>query len=207
MQKFISSCVGAFLFFAHPVHSFSQSGDLLVTAEDQLISMVPETVQTNSVVKQPFNIVQKSATPDGVPESECNPSVSASAQDYLLMQNVIIDFFNAMNKGSINGLQAVCTKNATFKTHLQDQYGNHHIMDETISSLIPFVAQAGNCFNLDIQFELLPPDVSSMQFRTPYIFLVNNAVSHCGVCTFEFEIADGGWKIKQMVDTRSRSCK
>lgn len=207
MQKFLTSCVIAFLFFAHPVHSFSQSGDLAVISNSHLMSMTYEPENSPGTVKPQFSISAPSGNRNGEPESDCKPAVNASAQDFLFMQNVIIDFFNAMNKGNIKGLQTACSTNAAFKTHLQDQYGNHHIIDETVSSLIPFVAQAGNCFNLDMQFELLPPDISSMQFRTPYICLVNNVVSHCGVCTFEFEMTDQSWKIKQMVDTRSRVCK
>lgn len=208
MPKFISSCVVVLFIFAHSVHSFSQSGSLAVLSGSYLTSMVNEepdrsntSVKTQPVVKEPTE------TPKNTPESDCNIAVAVSAKEILSMQNVIIDFFNAMNKGDIKGLQVACTNKVAFKTHLQDQYGNHHIMDETLASLVPFVAQAGNCFNLEMQFELLPPDMSSMQFRTPYICLVNNVVSHCGVCTFEFEMTGNEWKIKQMVDTRSRSCK
>jgi hypothetical protein len=156
--------------------------------------IVPEFSWAHSDPGEPVTSV---AVPD-----ECKAEAELAA-----MQLAIIQFFTAMEGGKIDQLKEACTPAVSFKTHLQDQMGNHHILEESIQDLVPFVAKSGNCFNIDVRYELLPPDPSSMQFRAPYMFYVNDQISHCGVCTFELEKTGNDWKIKQMIDTRSRSCK
>jgi hypothetical protein len=134
-----------------------------------------------------------------------NP-VTAKSDDQMI-ESLIDGFFSAMETGSVADLKNACTSDVKFQTHMQDQKGNHYIFDENINNMVKFVSGTRNGqFGVRVDYELLPPDASTTGFRALYVFYLNEQVSHCGVCTFDMDKAGGTWKIKHMVDTRSRAC-
>ena len=131
----------------------------------------------------------------------------SETENAMAAASIINTFFTALEKGSTGDLRNACTKDVRFQTHMQDQTGNHHIFDENIQDMVRFAASngAGN-YGVDIEYQLLPPDASATGYRAMYIFYLNGYISHCGVCSFEMGKTDEGWKIKRMIDTRSRKC-
>lgn len=205
MRKRTTICVLSVFLFSTCTALFSQVTEIALLTPVNFASFpqpvffdIPSAVPSNSIAS-----TEISDNSDAVVKS---PDRIADDETFA-MQSAISNFFNAFGTGKTDCLKESCTVDVAFKTHLQDQTGNHHIFDESIDDLIPFVSKSGTCFNINVQYELLSPDPSSMQFRAPYTFYINDQVSHCGVCTFELEKVGMEWKIKQMIDTRSRSCK
>jgi hypothetical protein len=141
------------------------------------------------------------------PSEVLEVSVAPVAPEFVAASSVIDCFFSSMRHGSATDLRQACSREVAIRTHLQDQKGNHIILNESISDLLGFVSQSGGrFFDIDVTYEVLPPDPGSLDFRAPYYLSINGKLSHCGVYTFELERIGSDWKIKQAMDTRARQC-
>lgn len=197
MTNLVSVCLAFVLF---PLVTNAQLIDLQLVG-----SIVTVSEDDTWSVPQPGTMAEKAAR---LSEQTQENTQGLSPQDMAGIASAIETFFFSLQHGNPAEMRQVCAPAAAFKTHMQDQNGNHIIIDETMQDLTAFAVQAGGkMFNIRVEFEMIPPEAGMLDFRAPYRFYVNDSLSHCGVCSFELTRIGTEWKIKQMIDSRSRICE
>jgi hypothetical protein len=158
----------------------------------QALSMIPNRALLNTGVNQATNVAP----------------VVEEKLDWMAAQAPIHEFFQAIECGSATQMTRACAPSVSLKTHMQDQKGNHIFFDESIQDLASFATNVsgGQGLTVSIEYNLLEPEAGTTDVRVPYYFYINGQMSHCGVQSFSIQKMQDGWKIQQMVDTRSRTC-
>lgn len=128
-------------------------------------------------------------------------------QEALAVQQVIEQLFNAMRTSDTTALRQVFHEDARLQTALQHpQTKATRLVTESIDN---FIAQVGSPHPEVYDERILHYDIKIDRVMatvwTPYRFYIGDKFSHCGVNAFQlFKTTDAGWKIIQIVDTRSK---
>ena len=65
---------------------------------------------------------------------------------------------------------------------------------------------SANTFDEQIEFAAIQVEESLASVWTPYRFILNGQLSHCGTNSFQLVKMEDGWKIQYIIDTRRRNC-
>lgn len=138
------------------------------------------------------------------------PGVAAAqtggtAADEAAVLAVVTQLFDGMRDKNEASLRGVFHDEARLHTAGADGEGRPRVTSGEIESFIAGVL--GAAVHLDeVTFdEVVMVDGNLATAWTPYNLFVDGEFSHCGVDAFTMVRTDDGWKILQLVDTRTRS--
>ncbi len=138
-------------------------------------------------------------------EISLSQTVTAN-QETQAVQQVIEQLFEAMRAGDSTALRQVFHEEARLQTALQHpQTKATRLVTESIDNFIRQVSTSHpemydeRILDYDIKIDCVMATA-----WTPYRFYVGDKFSHCGVNAFQLFKTAEGWKIIQIIDTRSQ---
>jgi hypothetical protein len=122
------------------------------------------------------------------------------------VMKVVNTVFEAMRTNDSTLLKLCFTKEVRMSTIFIDQNGVTQFREGTLQKFAEAVgAKKTDVYNEPIWNEKVQIDGSLAAVWVDYAFYLNTTFSHCGVDAFHLVNTSEGWKIFNLVDTRSKS--
>ncbi len=122
------------------------------------------------------------------------------------VKTVIQTLFTAMKKADSSLLKSCLADDVTFQTVRSNPSGMNEVLSEKASDFLRQVAASiPGSLDEQISFDVVRCSGPLSMAWTPYRFYFNGQFSHCGVNSFVLVRVNGNWKIRYVIDTRSRS--
>jgi len=131
--------------------------------------------------------------------------------DYSEIEETIKTFFEGFHKQDSLLMKSVLFDNAQLQTVGFDKESNRVIIsEESIPKFLKSIVSTPKEFTFKeiIHDFKIQSDGLLGTAWTPYSFLINDNLSHCGTNSFQLVKTEEGWKIFSILDTRKREgCK
>ncbi len=116
-------------------------------------------------------------------------------------------FFAGLKQHDTTLIRSSLAPEVIFQTIARNKKGETLIRTEGVSEFLKFVADHPQD-NLDeqIEFDMVKIDANLASVWTPYRFLLNGKLSHCGANSFQLVRLAQGWQIQYIIDTRRKNC-
>jgi hypothetical protein len=116
-------------------------------------------------------------------------------------------FFEGMKRHDTTMIRGSLAPEVIFQTIARNKKGETLVRTEGVGEFLKFIAEHTED-NLDeqIEFEMVKIDGNLASVWTPYRFLLNGKLSHCGANSFQLVRLAQGWQIQYIIDTRRKNC-
>lgn len=134
------------------------------------------------------------------------PGFSQSEQDKAKAKEVVIDFFEAFHEQDSVALRKLAHPTITMQSIGKDQQGNNKVSTNSYGEFLKSIVGIPATTKFEEKLHSFEVQVNGAlaQVITPYSFLVNEQLSHCGVNSFTMVKEADEWKIVYIIDTRVR---
>lgn len=132
-------------------------------------------------------------------------TLPVSAQDEAAgaVREVVMRVFDGMHEADSAKVRSAFAEGARFAL-LSDRDSTSAIRYEPIDSWLAALARSGGRWDERVHDVDIRVDDTIASVWTPYTFLLDGQVRHCGVNSIELLRTPAGWKITQLSDTRRR---
>lgn len=120
---------------------------------------------------------------------------------------VITRFSEGMKRHDTAMIRSSLAPEVIFQTIARNKKGETWVRTEGVGEFLKFIADHSED-NLDEQMvvDMVKIDGNLASVWTPYRFLRNGKLSHCGANSFQLVRLAQGWQIQYIIDTRRKNC-
>jgi ketosteroid isomerase-like protein len=120
-------------------------------------------------------------------------------------QESLMLLFDGMRSGDTTGLAQLFHVQATLQSVGADEEGNVRLQSTPIHRWLNGIAKADpGTLDEQLHYTEVRTDGDLATAWTPYTFVLNWNIHHCGTNAFQFARLNGDWRILHIVDTRQR---
>lgn len=138
----------------------------------------------------------------------CLPCVSiAQRAEKAAVKATIHRFFEGLEKGDTVALKSACMPDMLLQSYILTKEGQWVLRTQPYADLLKAVARPHtDTYDEQIKFKSVEVEAALASVWTPYRFVLNGKLSHCGTNSFQLVRRPDGWKIQYIIDTRRRDC-
>ncbi len=122
---------------------------------------------------------------------------------------VVDQLFEAMHTRNTTLASSLFHESATMMSTHKDKSGEYVLTNDSVANFIMQIGSIPASMKIEerIHDKIIQLDENLAQVYTPYTFLVNDNISHCGANTFLMVFLDDRWQILNITDTRRKNCE
>lgn len=129
-----------------------------------------------------------------------------SQQEEAEVKKVVTDFFEAFHQQDSVALRNLAHSTIKMQSIGKDREGKMKVSTSSYGDFLKSIAGIPSTTKFEEKLHSFNVQVNGplAQVVTPYSFLVNDKLSHCGVNSFTMVKEADDWKIVYLIDTRKR---